>query len=105
MKENYRKYMKNDDEENPATIDNESIITITDILEPEIKCNLLFLEEKGISIEEIENIRKNVINFVHDEVNKINCDKKYKSRIVIMIYQKLLHTTYSLLIKDIEKLF
>ena len=48
MKENYRKYMKNDDEENPATIDNESIITITDILEPEIKCNLLFLEEKGI---------------------------------------------------------
>ena len=40
MKENYREYMKNDDEENPTTISNESTRKITDIIEPEIKCSL-----------------------------------------------------------------
>jgi predicted transcriptional regulator len=96
MKENYRDLMKNDKEESPTTLSNESIRKMMDILEPEIKCSLLFLEEKGVSLEEMENLRKDVINFVHERVSKMHCDEEYKTRIIITAYQKLLYTTYSI---------
>lgn len=95
MKENYREYMKNGDENNPTTMSNEDTRKITDILEPEIMCNLLFLKEKGVPLEDIESLRKDVINFIHERANKIRCDDEHKTRIIVMTYQKLLYTIYS----------
>ena len=96
MEENYRECMKNDDEENPTTLSNESIRKIMDILEQETKCSLLFLEEKGVSLEELEKFRRGVINYIHEEVDKIHCDEEYKTRIIIMTYEKLLYTVFSI---------
>ena len=94
MKENYREYMKNENEENPTTLSNESIRKILVILDEEIKCSLLFLEERAVSLEELERLRKEIINHIHDEVDKMHCDEKYKTRIIITIYEKLLYSTF-----------
>jgi hypothetical protein len=94
--ENFRKYMKNDNERNPTTLSNASIREITEILGEEIKCSLLFLEEKGVSLEELESSRINVINYVHDTVDKMNCEEEYKTRIITTIYEKLLYAVFSL---------
>jgi hypothetical protein len=96
MKEDYRKLMKNDNEESPTTLSNGSIRKITDILEPEIKCNLLFLEEKGVSLEDMEILRTDVINFIHERVIKMSYDEKLKTRIIVATYQKLLYTVFSI---------
>lgn len=93
--ENYREYMKNDDEENPTTLSNESMTKIVESLDEEIKCSLLFLEEKGVSLEEFENLRKDMINYVHNMVDKMSCEEEYKTRIIITIYEKLLYSVLS----------
>ena len=44
-------------------------------------------EEKGVSIEELDNFRKGVIDYIHENADKIHCDEEYKTRIIIMTYE------------------